>query len=84
MLAGCAAISIGLLFLALGGYAQQAQKSFSAGPKIVSVTPTDGGVVLGFLPPPQDANSPAILEYSIECSVPSDPASGTAMCTYLP
>jgi len=69
------------MLLAIGSRAAP-DPFFTQGPRIVSVTPVDRGAIIGFLAPPSGANSPEILEYAIECSVPGRPEMGTSMFVY--
>ena len=55
--------------------------AFVDGPKIVSVTPKDGGASIAFLPPTESATTPEVLEYNVECRVPGDNMIGTSMYT---
>ena len=61
--------------LALGASAQE----FTNGPKIVSVTPKDSGATIGFIAPKETDNTPEILEYQVECSVPGDSSQGVSV-----
>lgn len=61
--------------LALGVSAQE----FANGPKIISVTPKDSGATLGFAAPKETDNTPEILEYQVECSVPGDSSEGVSV-----
>lgn len=74
-------IALGLMLLAIGSRAAP-DPFFTQGPRIVSVTPVDRGAIIGFLAPPSGANTPEILEYAIECSVPGRPEMGTSMFVY--
>lgn len=79
MIAG-SIFAVALVLLAVGCSAQEL--AFPEGPRIVSITPLNMGATIGFLPPKASENSPEILEYSIECSVPGEPKMGTAMFVY--
>lgn len=61
--------------LALGASAQE----FTNGPKIISVTPKDSGATIAFIAPKETENTPEILEYQVECSVPGDSSEGVSV-----
>lgn len=63
--------------MALGATAQEL--TFTNGPKIVSVTPKDTGATIGFIAPKETENTPEILEYQVECSIPGDASMGVSV-----
>lgn len=81
-------LNVGLVVLPAGGFLllilaclalSASAQEFTNGPKIVSVTPKDSGATIAFIAPKESENTPEILEYQVECSVPGDSSEGVSV-----